>query len=148
MDINDEVWERLRSAAREASERAYAPYSGYSVGAAALAEDGNIYTGCNVENASTGVGLCAECGLVSQAVRSGAGKLVAFTCVNGSGETISPCGRCRQLLREFGGRELVLLMPSGVMTMDEVLPDSFGPDSMVGHTMEQPFEFAEGESRG
>lgn len=148
MEINEDLWARLRAAAVEAAACAYAPYSGYSVGAAALAADGSIYTGCNVENASTGVGLCAECGLVSQAVRSGAGKLVAFTCVNGEGETISPCGRCRQLLREFGGHELVLLMPSGVMTMDEVLPDSFGPDSMVGHTIGQPLEFAEGESCG
>lgn len=144
MGINEETWERLRAAAREAAACAYAPYSGYSVGAAALAEDGNIYTGCNVENASTGVGLCAECGLVSQAVRSGAGKLVAFTCVNGEGETISPCGRCRQLLREFGGHDLLLLMPSGVMTMDEVMPDSFGPDSMEGHTIGQVSGIGEG----
>lgn len=148
MDISEETWRQLRAEAVEAAAHAYAPYSGYCVGAAALAEDGQIYTGCNVENASLGVTLCAECGLVSQAVRHDAGKLLAFTCVNGEGETIVPCGRCRQVLREHGGHDMLLAMPQGIMTMDDVLPDSFGPEAMVGHTIGELNELKEGEHCG
>ncbi len=134
MEIAEETWARLREEALEAVTHAYAPYSGYRVGAAALAEDGHVYTGCNVENASLGVVLCAECGLVSSAVRNDAGRLLAFVCVNGEGDAIAPCGRCRQVLREHGGRGMLLAMPRGIMRMDEVLPESFGPEAMEGHT--------------
>ena len=120
-------WERLRAAAREVTERAYAPYSDYQVGAAALVDDGRIVVGCNVENASYGVGLCAECGLVSQLNATGGGRLVAFTCCNQLGERIMPCGRCRQLLFEFGGNVLLVDTPTGVLPMSEVLPQAFGP---------------------
>ena len=120
-------WERLRAAAREVTERAYAPYSDYQVGAAALVDDGRIVVGCNVENASHGVGLCAECGLVSQLNATGGGRLVAFTCCNKLGERIMPCGRCRQLLFEFGGNVLLVDTPTGVLPMSEVLPQAFGP---------------------
>lgn len=123
-------WEALRAAAREASSRAYAPYSHYRVGAAALAADGEIYSGCNVENAGYGVTLCAECGVVSDAVKARAGRLVAFTCCNGLGECIMPCGRCRQLLFEHGGAELLVETPDGVLTMGDVLPQAFGPDAL------------------
>ena len=93
-------WDALRTAAREASTHAYAPYSEVKVGAAALTTDGRIITGCNVENASYGVGMCAECILVGNLALAGGGTLVAFDCVDSTGETLMPCGRCRQLLAE------------------------------------------------
>lgn len=120
-------WADLRSAAHEAMTRAYAPYSNFLVGAAALVDDGRIVTGCNVENASYGVGLCAECGLVSALVLSGGGKLVAFACVDGHGSVLMPCGRCRQLLYEHSVPGMILDTVSGFRTIDEVLPDAFGP---------------------
>lgn len=126
----DMDWHGLQRRAIEAATHAYAPYSGYSVGAAALVEDGRFVTGCNVENASYGVGLCAECGLVSQLHLGGGGRLTHFVCVNGQGEVIMPCGRCRQLLFENGGADLLLMTVSGVRRMDEVLPDAFGPDDL------------------
>src|SRR5688500_4333937 len=101
-------WEALRRAAREAMGRAYAPYSRYPAGAAALVDDGRTVTGCNVENASYGLGLCAECGLVSALHATGGGRLTHFTCCNGEGRVITPCGRCRQLLMEHGGPELAV----------------------------------------
>jgi cytidine deaminase len=123
-------WERLREAARAAMSRAYAPYSNYPVGAAALVDDGRVVTGCNVENASYGLGLCAECGLVSALHSSGGGRLVAFTCVDRDGQALMPCGRCRQLLWEHGGPELLVELPSGIKPMTEVLPDAFGPERL------------------
>lgn len=123
-------WEQLRDAATEVATRAYAPYSGYRVGAAALVDDGRMVVGCNVENAAYGVTLCAECGLISSLQATGGGRLTHFVCVNGEGEVIMPCGRCRQLLFEHGGREMLLLTVSGVRRMDEVLPDPFGPDDL------------------
>jgi len=123
-------WDALRASAVEVMARAYAPYSHYPVGAAARVDDGRLVLGCNVENASYGVGLCAECGLVSQLQATGGGRLTHFVCVNGSGEVIMPCGRCRQLLFEFGGTDLQLLTVSGIRPMSEVLPDAFGPDAL------------------
>ncbi|WP_214465716.1 cytidine deaminase [Microbacterium flavescens] len=125
--MTDIDWDELRAAATDAMTRAYAPYSRYKVGAAALVTDGRIVTGCNVENASYGVTLCAECGLVSELAMSGGGNLVAFVCVNGDGHTIMPCGRCRQLLYEFAIPGMLLETVSGIRTIDEVLPDAFGP---------------------
>ena len=124
-------WEALTAAARTAMERAYAPYSGYPVGAAAITTDGRLVTGCNVENAGYGVTLCAECGLVSSLLMGGGGRLVAFTCVNGEGDVITPCGRCRQLLNEHGGPALVLETPAGLRTLDEMLPQAFGPADLA-----------------
>nr|MBA2444382.1 cytidine deaminase [Nocardioidaceae bacterium] len=98
---------------------------------AALVNDGRIVVGCNVENASYGLGLCAECGLVSQLQASGGGRLVAMVCVDRSGNTLMPCGRCRQLLWEFGGATMLLETVSGIRSMREVLPDAFGPDDLV-----------------
>ncbi|MGW1589531.1 cytidine deaminase [Streptomyces sp. NPDC002386] len=120
-------WEPLRTEAREAMTHAYVPYSGYPVGAAALVDDGRTVTGCNVENASYGLGLCAECGLVSQLQRTGGGRLTHFTCVDGEGALLVPCGRCRQLLHEFGGPGLLLDTPEGVLPLSEMLPQAFGP---------------------
>lgn len=119
-------WDRLRALALDAAGRAYAPYSHYPVGAAALVDDGRVVVGCNVENASYGVGLCAECGLVSTLHATGGGRLVAVVCVNGRGDVILPCGRCRQLLWEHGGPELVLETPEGVLSLSELLPQAFG----------------------
>jgi len=124
------VWDRLLAAAREMTARSYAPYSGYRVGAAGLVDDGRLVTGCNVENASYGVGLCAECGMVSALHATGGGRLTHALCVNGDGEVIMPCGRCRQVLYEVGGEDLLLLTVSGVRPMSQVLPDAFGPHSL------------------
>jgi cytidine deaminase len=124
-------WDALVAAATEAMGSAYAPYSHFPVGAAARADDGRTVVGCNVENASYGVALCAECGLVSQLHITGGGRLTHFACVNGSGAIIMPCGRCRQLLWENGGPDLLVLTGSGVRRMDEVLPDAFGPDDLA-----------------
>ena len=123
-------WESLREIATGAMRRAYVPYSNYPVGAAAIVDDGRIVSGCNVENASYGIGLCAECSLVSQLQMTGGGKLVAFTCVDGNGEILMPCGRCRQLLYEHSAEGMVLETWSGVKTIDEVLPDAFGPRTL------------------
>ena len=123
-------WEDLKASAREAARLAYVPYSGYRVGAAAYADDGRLVTGCNVENASYGLTLCAECGLVSALHRGGGGTLVAFCCVNMKGDVIMPCGRCRQLLHEHAAPGMQLLTPSGVRTMSQVLPDAFGPKDL------------------
>lgn len=123
-------WEGLRAAAREVMSHAYAPYSRFPVGAAALVDDGRVVVGCNVENASYGVTLCAECGLVSALHASGGGRLVAFTCVDAHGAVLMPCGRCRQLLFEHGGRDLLVETVSGIRPMSEVLPDAFGPEDL------------------
>ena len=124
-------WTELRAAAVEAATHAYAPYSGYRVGAAARVDDGRVVVGCNVENAAYGVTLCAECGLVSDLHLGGGGRLTHFVCVNGDGDVIMPCGRCRQLLFENGGPDLQMWTVSGLRTMAEVLPDAFGPDDLA-----------------
>jgi len=123
-------WDVLRTTAQQMTARSYAPYSGYRVGAAALVDDGRLVRGCNVENASLGLSLCAECGLVSDLAAGGGGRLVAFCCVDGQGAVIMPCGRCRQLLWEHGGPPLQLLTPAGVQTMAEVLPQAFDATTM------------------
>jgi cytidine deaminase len=123
-------WAALRAAALDAMTLAYAPYSGFPVGAAGLVDDGRIVVGTNVENASYGVGLCAECGLVSALHATGGGRLVAVACVAQDGEPVMPCGRCRQLLWEHGGPTMLLETPAGVRPMTEVLPDAFGPDTL------------------
>ena len=125
--MTDVDWAALRSAATEAMRHAYVPYSRFPVGAAALVDDGRIVSGCNVENASYGVTLCAECGLVSALAMSGGGRLVAFACVDGNGGVLMPCGRCRQLLFEHSAPGMLLETVSGLRTIDEVLPDAFGP---------------------
>ncbi|CAM3535602.1 cytidine deaminase [Isoptericola cucumis] len=131
-------WEALRAAARQVVGRAYAPYSGFPVGAAALADDGRVVVGCNVENAAYGVTLCAECSLVSALVTGGGGRLVAFTCVDGAGELLMPCGRCRQLLWEHGGPGLLVDSPRGVVPMTEVLPDAFGAPDLARDLTDRP----------
>ncbi|WP_375334621.1 cytidine deaminase [Curtobacterium sp. MCBD17_019] len=132
----DVDWDALRAAATEAMGHAYVPYSSFPVGAAAITEDGRVVAGCNVENASYGVTLCAECSLVSQLHMTGGGRLVAFTCVDGSGSVLMPCGRCRQLLFEHSADGMLLETVSGVRTMDEVLPDAFGPRTLATYRAE------------
>ena len=124
-------WNELKDAAIAAMKKAYAPYSHYPVGAAALVDDGRIVSGCNVENASYGVGLCAECGLVSNLSMTGGGKLVAFYCVDGAENVLMPCGRCRQLLFEHSAPGMILQTVSGLKTIEEVLPDAFGPRDLA-----------------
>lgn len=129
--LTSDDWEELRAAAVEAMRHAYAPYSHYSVGAAGRVDDGRVVSGCNVENAAYGVGLCAECGMVSQLHVTGGGRLTHVVCVDRDGSVIMPCGRCRQILFENGGPDLELMTGSGVKRMDEVLPDAFGPDNLA-----------------
>ncbi|MCT2586143.1 cytidine deaminase [Actinophytocola gossypii] len=128
--MTDVDWTTLREAATTAAASAYCPYSGLQVGVAALVDDGRMVTGCNVENASYGLGLCAECTMVGQLRLSGGGRLVAVACRGGNGELLMPCGRCRQVLYEFGGPECLLDTPAGAMPMSEVLPHAFGPDDL------------------
>lgn len=123
-------WESLRAAATDVMRRAYAPYSNFAVGAAGLVGDGRVVVGCNVENASYGVGLCAECGLVSALHAGGGGRLVAVACVDSAGAPLMPCGRCRQLLWEHGGPDLQVLTPRGGQAMRAVLPDAFGREDL------------------
>ena len=127
MDIN---WEKLHSEAKLIMKKAYAPYSKFPVGVAALVSDGRIISGCNVENASYGLGLCAECGLISNLIAIGGGRLVAAVCVDADGNFLSPCGRCRQLLFEHGGNELLFMTPDGPAPMSTLLPWAFGPDDL------------------
>jgi cytidine deaminase len=123
-------WDDLRRQAVAAMAHAYAPYSDYPVGVAGLVDDGRVVVGCNVENASYGVGLCAECGMVSSLHASGGGRLVAVACVDGRGRPLMPCGRCRQLLWENGGPDCLVDTPAGVRPMTQVLPDAFGADDL------------------
>ena len=124
-------WAELRDAAIQAMKNSYSPYSKFAVGAAALTDDGRIVSGCNVENASYGLALCAECSLVSDLFRTGGGKLVAFSCVDAQGQTLMPCGRCRQLLMEHAEVGMLLETVSGVKTIEEVLPDAFTPRDLI-----------------
>ncbi|HET8956965.1 MAG TPA: cytidine deaminase [Microcella sp.] len=123
-------WDALRSVALDAMRKAYVPYSKFPVGVAAIVDDGRVISGCNVENASYGLTLCAECTLVSTLVMTGGGTLVAFTCVDGNGGALMPCGRCRQLLYEHSAEGMLLETVSGIKTIDEVLPDAFGPRTL------------------
>ncbi|NIL77784.1 Cytidine deaminase [Rhodococcus sp. B10] len=123
-------WKTLRDRAHGAMRQAYAPYSNYPVGAAAVVGDGRIVTGCNVENVSYGLGLCAECGLVSNLHSTGGGRLVAFACCDSRGARLMPCGRCRQLLYEFGGGDLLVDTDDGPTPLARLLPAAFGPDDL------------------
>ena len=124
-------WELLQAKAIEVSAHAYAPYSGFGVGAAALTADGRILVGCNVENVSYGLGLCAECSVACALHSSGGGRLVALTCVDANGALLMPCGRCRQVLLEHGGPEMLIDHPSGPRPLGDLLPDAFGPDDLA-----------------
>ena len=124
-------WTSLRNAAMKASAGAYAPYSGFPVGAAGLVDDHRMVAGCNVENVSYGLGLCAECAVVCALHSTGGGRLIALTCVDGAGHTLMPCGRCRQVLLEHGGPDMLIDHPRGPRKLSELLPDAFGPDDLA-----------------
>ncbi|MBF6168254.1 cytidine deaminase [Streptomyces gardneri] len=126
MDID---WNKLRASAYEAMGRAYAPYSRFPVGAAGLTGD-RVVVGCNVENVSYGLGLCAECVLIGHLISSGGGRLVAVSVTDSRGEILMPCGRCRQLLYEHGGAELLVDHKGGAVPLRALLPDAFGPDDL------------------
>ena len=123
-------WQALRSAATLVAQRAYTPYSGLGVGAAGLTRDGRQVTGCNVENASFGLTLCAECGLVSDLHSGGGGELVAVSIVDRTGSFLWPCGRCRQVLHEAGGAALLIDSDDGPVRLDTLLPNAFGPEHL------------------
>jgi cytidine deaminase len=129
-------WAELRATATAAMRNAYVPYSHFPVGVAAIVDDGRVIAGCNVENASYGLTLCAECTLVSTLHMTGGGRLVAFTCVDGDGNALMPCGRCRQLLFEHSAEGMLLDTVSGIRTIDEVLPDAFGPRTLQAYREE------------
>ena len=123
-------WDTLRDKATQVAQRAYAPYSGLRVGAAALVDDGRVITGCNVENVSYGLGLCAECAVVCSLHSTGGGRLLALACTDAEGAVLMPCGRCRQVLLEHGGPDLLIDHPDGPRRLGELLPDAFGPDGL------------------
>jgi cytidine deaminase len=124
-------WQALRDKAIAVAAHAYAPYSGFPVGAAALVDDGRVVAGCNVENVSYGLSLCAECAAVCALHSNGGGRLVALVCVDGAGRLLMPCGRCRQILLEHGGPQLLVAHPDGPRPLGELLPDAFGPDDLA-----------------
>ena len=126
-------WKLLRDKAIQAAHGAYAPYSGFPVGAAALVDDHRIITGCNVENVSYGLGLCAECAVVCALHSTGGGRLRALVCVDGGGALLMPCGRCRQVLLEHGGQDLLIDHPEGPRRLGVLLPDAFGPDDIAAY---------------
>jgi cytidine deaminase len=123
-------WDLLHNEALLAMKKAYVPYSKFPVGVAALVDDGRVISACNVENASYGLTLCAECGLVSSLIATGGGRLVAFSCVDIAGNPLMPCGRCRQLLQEHGGSQLQMATNEGVKTLGDLLPWAFGPEEI------------------
>lgn len=119
-------WALLRDTAIAAMQHSYSPYSGFAVGAAGLVDDGRIVTGCNVENVSYGLGLCAECVLVGNLRCSGGRNLVAVSCCNPKGTVLLPCGRCRQVLYEHGGPDMFVDHPGAPVPLAALLPDAFG----------------------
>ena len=139
IDVTTDIdWKMLRHKATEAAARAYAPYSGLSVGAAALVDDHRMVAGCNVENVSYGLGLCAECAVVCALHSGGGGRLIALSCVAADGELLMPCGRCRQVLLEHGGPQMLIDHPLGPKRLGELLPDAFGPDDLPQREPEKP----------
>ena len=140
----DGGWGPLRQAATAALTKAYVPYSNFPVGAAARLADGSIVSGCNVENASYGLTLCAECTMVGAARMNGGGLITEFYCVDGRGEVLMPCGRCRHLLFEFSTAETLIMTGSGARTMEQILPDAFGPNNLTDtNDLQQPNDLKE-----
>ena len=139
-ELTDAHWRALHELAVEAMTHAYAPYSRFKVGAAALVDDGRLVSGCNVENAGYGVTLCAECGLISSLIAGGGGRLRAFVCVGGpehadeNRPVVMPCGRCRQLLSEHAAADFTILSPQGPLTVQQMLPQAFGPADLQEET--------------
>ena len=124
-------WETLHEAAVAATANSYSPYTNFPVGVAGFADDGRVVSGANVENASYGITLCAECSMVSALYATGGGRLTAVYCVDGNGDPLMPCGRCRQLLWEHGRPESLIRTPEGVLTLADILPQAFGPQDLI-----------------
>ena len=129
--VSDTTWDALRDRAAHACSTAYAPYSDHPVGAAGVTDEGRLVSGCNVENVSYGLGVCAEVALVTDLFRGGGGRLSAVSVTNRAGDVIMPCGRCRQVLFEHGGQELLVDHPRGPRRLGDLLPDAFGPDDLA-----------------
>lgn len=129
--VTDTTWDALRDMAARACGTAYAPYSDHPVGAAGVTDEGRLVSGCNVENVSYGLGVCAEVALVTDLFRGGGGRLSAVSVTNRAGDVIMPCGRCRQVLLEHGGVELLVDHPRGARRLGDLLPDAFGPDDLA-----------------
>jgi cytidine deaminase len=136
--VTDIDWDELIRLAVAAAQNAYAPYSNFPVGAAGLVDDGRVVAGCNVENASLGLSLCAECGMVSELHASGGGRLVAVVTRKGDGDPVLPCGRCRQVLFEFGGADLLVDGTGEPRRLGELIVDAFGPDDLSGNPSDNP----------
>jgi cytidine deaminase len=134
MAFSEVEWDALRAAAVEVARSAYAPYSQLNVGAAALCSDGRTVRGCNVENVSYGLGVCAEVIMAGQLRLTGAERLVAVACRSDTGRMLIPCGRCRQVIYEFGGPDCLVDSPRGPIPMRAFLPDAFGPEHLLGRT--------------
>jgi cytidine deaminase len=132
--MGDVDWDTLRATAVAARANSYCPYSKFPVGVAGFVDDGRLVSGANVENASYGLSLCAECSMISSLYATGGGRLVAAYCVDGNGDPLMPCGRCRQLLYEHGGPNLEVMTPEGVQTMAQILPQAFGPSDLAERT--------------
>lgn len=134
MDANDAVIQKMRAAALAAAEKAYCPYSNFPVGAAVLTEDGEIFSGCNVENASLGLSMCAERSAVFQTVAKGYRKIVAVVIVTSTSNATPPCGACRQVISEFGNNTEVFSFDQDGnvlhFRLDQLLPEAFGPHSL------------------
>ena len=131
-------WKTLRDRAIDVCTAAYAPYSDFPVGAAALVDDGRIVVGCNVENVSYGLGLCAECAVVCALISGGGGRLLALAVVDATGTALMPCGRCRQLLLEHGDPELLVDHAGGPRRLADLLPEAFGPGDLDRVRREKP----------
>jgi len=128
--------EELVLAAQEAREKAYVPYSNFKVGAAVLAKGGQVYTGCNVENASYGLCNCAERTAIFKAVSEGESELVAIAIIADTKDPVAPCGACRQVMAEFGITKIIMSNLHGqqyTATLEELLPYSFTASSIKKH---------------
>lgn len=123
-------WGQLRAVAVEAATHAYVPYSRFPVGVAGLVEDGRIVRGANIENASYGLTLCAECAMICALHMSGGGRLTHVVCVDRDGRDLMPCGRCRQLLWEHGGPHCLVHTELGVWSMAKLLPQAFSDEDL------------------
>ncbi|MGV9710518.1 cytidine deaminase [Gordonia sp. NPDC003424] len=128
----DPDWNLLRDRAKSMIGRAYSPYSRFPVGAAGLTDDDRVVLGCNVENVSYGLGICAEVALIAHFVGTGGKRLRAISVCDGRGEILMPCGRCRQVLLEHGGGEMLVDHRGGPVALSALLPDAFGPDDLAG----------------
>jgi cytidine deaminase len=139
--MDREQLDRLLATAASVREKAYAPYSGYAVGAAVLTSDGRVFSGCNVENASYGLSVCAERHAIAAAVSAGCRDFAGIAVVTSSTPPAGPCGACRQVLAEFGDCPVVLANLVGersTTTVRDLLPGAFGPETLAAAISKDP----------